>query len=40
MGRKNGKGKKKDLTDFSYLLDKDKEEKNVDNKIDKKKKEE
>lgn len=31
LGRKGNKGRKKELTDFSYLLDKD-EEKN-DNKI-------
>lgn len=26
LGRKNGKGRRKELTDFSYLLDKDKKD--------------
>jgi hypothetical protein len=33
LGRKNAKGKNKELTDFSYLLDKD--EKKNDNKVEK-----
>gem|GEM_PF-2060224 len=33
MGRKNSKGKRKELTDFSYLLNKD-EKQNDDNKND------
>lgn len=32
LGRKNSKGKRKELTDFSYLLNKDEKE-NDDNKI-------
>lgn len=33
LGRKNSKGKRKELTDFSYLLNKDEKE-NDDNKND------
>lgn len=40
LGRKSSKGKKKELTDFSYLLDKDEEKKNADNRIDRKKEKE
>ncbi|MBP2032569.1 hypothetical protein J2Z42_001241 [Clostridium algifaecis] len=40
MGRKSSKGKRKELTDFSYLLDKDEEKENADNKIDGKKEKE
>lgn len=40
LGRKNSKGKRKELTDFSYLLNKDEKEnndnKNDDNKIEEK----
>ncbi|MFL0252052.1 hypothetical protein ACJDT4_16655 [Clostridium neuense] len=36
MGRKNSKGKRKELTDFSYLLNKDEKENNDDNKIEEK----
>lgn len=40
LGRKSSKGKRKELTDFSYLLDKDEEKENADNKIDGKKEKE
>lgn len=36
LGRKNSKGKRKELTDFSYLLNKDEKENNDDNKIEEK----
>lgn len=34
LGRKNNKGKKVELTDFSYLLSKD-NDKNIDDQIEK-----